>query len=512
MSATVDTAGADGFKMPPGVGVVADQLTGAFVDSANSARKASEAVQLSVQQTAFEMAQAEMVVPRLFLEDPSRILGSAATKHGEVAEVVEVGVRRALDVLHQQTPSATDATGRTAAEDYFLNGIPVQSKFYNGTNNSLGGVLEHMDKYPAFGRDGSYYVIPKDQFEQIKTVLGGDTDGLSEKTVRALLVRARKIEELSGKKFDEVVKPASITYAEAQIVAVPDTLDSRDEELAGTNGGLKADITTAHLPGWQEGLQVSANAAAAGAVFGFVTGSARKFFYEDKNIFKGQFTMKDWAEVGLDAGAAGLAAGVSAAVIYGLTNYANVAAPLAASFVSASRGVGSLVASYHAGALTRDELIDQSFLVCADTAIVGLCTVAAIKSGSVVGAAMGQTLIPLPCVGAVLGALAGKVVAELLLDQVPDVQQLIDAMHAKHKANLSAADAAVCAALEAKYLPVQSFTAFAFDVERNEQLLDASIALSRLHGVDDRLVLKNEDDVLAFLKAPASGVAEGRTA
>ncbi len=59
---------------------------------------------------------------------------------------------------------------------------------------------------------------------------------------------------------------------------------------------------------------------------------------------------------------------------------------------------------------------------------------------------------------------------------------------------------------------MQSFTALAFDVERNEQLLDASIALSRLHGGDDRLVLKNEDDVLAFLKARVPGAAEGRTA
>ena len=67
--------------------------------------------------------------------------------------------------MHNRRADATkDGVGRTAPEDYRVNGVAVQSKYINGTNNSLSHVLEHLEKYKDinFGQDGSYYVIPKD--------------------------------------------------------------------------------------------------------------------------------------------------------------------------------------------------------------------------------------------------------------------------------------------------------------------------------------------------------------
>lgn len=74
--------------------------------------------------------------------------------------------------MHNQKADATfEGVGRTVAADYKVHGVDVQSKYINGANNSLSHVLKHMKdykgNYEAFGKDG-YYVIPKDQYEQIK--------------------------------------------------------------------------------------------------------------------------------------------------------------------------------------------------------------------------------------------------------------------------------------------------------------------------------------------------------
>ena len=125
---------------------------------------------------------------RDFVNDSNHVLGNPTTKHGEYAEQVDINFHNADQIMHNRRADATkDGVGRTAPEDYRVNGVAVQSKYINGTNNSLSHVLEHLEKYKDinFGQDGSYYVIPKDQYEQIKKVLSGDTDGLSAKSIRA---------------------------------------------------------------------------------------------------------------------------------------------------------------------------------------------------------------------------------------------------------------------------------------------------------------------------------------
>lgn len=119
------------------------------------------------------LAQVEKV--RGFLGNPEKILGSDLTKHGEIAEQMEVHIRNARDLLDGKIPTATfEGVGRTAPEDYLIDGLMVQSKFINGINNNLNHVLSHMEKYPNFGRDGSFYQIPNDTYEIIKKIIDGN--------------------------------------------------------------------------------------------------------------------------------------------------------------------------------------------------------------------------------------------------------------------------------------------------------------------------------------------------
>jgi len=101
-----------------------------------------------------------------FVGTPEHILGSKNTKHGEIAEHTDVAFQNAWNVMNGKSKEASfQNVGRTAPEDYVVAGVKVQSKYINGTSNSLSHVLNHLEKYKDinFGRDGSYYVIPKDQ-------------------------------------------------------------------------------------------------------------------------------------------------------------------------------------------------------------------------------------------------------------------------------------------------------------------------------------------------------------
>jgi hypothetical protein len=54
---------------------------------------------ISKQDERFMEALSEVTKVRAFLTDPSRILGSDRTKHGEVAEQVEVYIRNAREII-----------------------------------------------------------------------------------------------------------------------------------------------------------------------------------------------------------------------------------------------------------------------------------------------------------------------------------------------------------------------------------------------------------------------------
>ena len=106
-----------------------------------------------------------LVIALLYGRTPEHILGNPKTKHGEIAENVDVWFHNADQIMHNRKADATfEDVGRTVAADYKVHGVDVQSKYINGANNSLSHVLKHMKdykgNYEAFGKDG-YYVIPK---------------------------------------------------------------------------------------------------------------------------------------------------------------------------------------------------------------------------------------------------------------------------------------------------------------------------------------------------------------
>lgn len=474
---------------------VGDQLIGSAVNALNQARINDEIFTLSRQDIAFDLAREQMQKVRDFVASPGNILGSMSTKHGEIAEQVEVAVRNSEQAIEERLQDAStfratfEGVGRTAQQDYLIDGLDVQSKFINGTNNNLMHVLKHMETYPNFGKDGSFYHIPKDTWQEIQDVLDGKpVEGLKSTTIEAIKAKVAEIERQTQRPFTDVVRPGVSDYKDVQLGKIDETLDKHDQELAKQNDAKRAEIIDDHQPSLAEGMRATAMGAAVGGAFALGTGIYRKY-RDGKNIFRGDFDAQDWQDVGLDSLKGAAVGGVSAGAIYTLTNYASMGAPFASALVTATKGVASLVHSYQRGEIGLDEFTDLGLIVCAESAIVGAMTVA------------GQALIPVPVLGALIGSISGKFMVTVAKSLDGKARQVLQARMDEFARRLDAIEQQVLNRILSEFAALGELTKAAFNVETNRQLLEASITLAQAHGVEDDKIIKNADDLDAFMTA-----------
>lgn len=446
-----------------------------------------ERADLLAQDQAFGNAMQQVNRVRDFISAPEHILGSPLTKHGEIAEQVEVGIRNARSALSQQPMTASDLVGRTAPEDYIIDGVQVQSKFINGTSQNLEHVLGHMHKYDYFGRDGSFYHIPKDHYEIISKVLSGESvPELSTRSVNVILEKVKEIEFESGKPFNEVVQPSISTYSEVQQGMVHATLDQHEQDFVHKNTYLNERIHENHATSLINGMQVTAIATSVGAALSLSAAIYSKY-KDGKNLFKGEFTDEDWKSIGLTGVKGASIGGVTGLSIYLLTGYAEMAAPIAGAVVSSIKGVSSLLVDYQAGRITFDQFIDLGLVVCSESAVVGLTTLA------------GQALIPIPMLGAVIGSLAGKFLAEFVLIRSKDMAQRIQQKMKDFLVTLDTVEKKLVAKINAEYDRLEGLAKIAFDFEYNHNLLMSSINLAKAHGVEDNLLIHNHVELDNFI-------------
>ncbi|RKJ83704.1 hypothetical protein D6R50_24315 [Aeromonas veronii] len=474
---------------------VKDQVTGIVVDQLNQMNQQAMNIQLRAQHIAFEVATEQMQKVRVFIANPSGILGSMSTKHGEIAEQVEVGVRNARQAIEErlQDESLLKATfegvGRTAPVDYMIDNIAVQSKFINGAKDNLDHVLRHLDKYREFGRTDEIYHIPKDHWQTIRDVLDGKpVDDLNEKSIRAIQEKVVAMEQATGRSFDDLVRPGISDYRDVQLGRIEDTLDKYDQELADQNQQKKAEIVDDHRPS----LQGAANAAMIGvAVAGVVTlgTGIYKKYCEGRNIFKGELTKSDWQELGIDTANGALIGGVSAGAIYTLTNFAGMGAPFASALVTAAKGVGSLTLSLQRGEIDIEQFTDLGMIVCAEAAVVGAMTVA------------GQAVIPIPVLGALIGSISGKMLVTVAKGMSDKMIAEINHKKEAFIRRLSEIEQQALARIMAEFDALGDLTKAAFNIQTNQQLLLASVELARAYGVNEALIIATEDELDSFMNA-----------
>lgn len=496
---------------------ISDQTNSTIVDLINSIRQddleraiACIAKQtkshLSTQDMNFARALAQVDHIQQLVNSPNMLLGRMNTKHGELAEQVEVAIQNSKTLLRGMGYCATadpKIVGRTvnAPVDYIIKGAQVQSKFINSETNTLSHVIEHLGKYEkiGFGRDsGSYYHIPKDQYEVIvKALRTGKIEGRRLSSVESIVSKANEIERLTGRNFTDVVRPAHVKYGEVQWGKIDGTIEKirfdineenneivkkiKDESKRKKDGAIQS-----HNPSFGEAAKT---AGVAAAVSGGITLIAN-IYNKTKNGKKIEdFSENDWKDVGLNTADASLRGGVSGLAIYELTNCVGMTAPIAAGTVSAVLGIGELVIRYNKKEITSDELIEQGKLLC-------LNSVAA-----TIGSVVGQQLIPIPVLGAVIGSMAGTYCVDIVTSLLDgeESKEIIDQYSPKKKSDFQGE---LFCQLTGKYGKMLELTNVAFDINANYSLrLLASQELARKSGVSESDILHSIKEVDAYFLA-----------
>ena len=474
---------------------VAAQTSASWVGHDAAIRGEALAGVLGNQDGALGEAMAEMQKVRDFIGSPQHILGNANTKHGEIAEQVHVGFRRATDALHQRPLSATNDVPRTGHVDYLDGGVEIQSKYYNGLRNTLEkGVASHAEQYDPFATGEGRYHIPRDQFEQLRELTEtGTVDGLSQRRIEQLKAQIEDLQRETGRPIEDLIGPGEASYDEVQQGAVHKTVDHEEQQLRKEDERLREQARQEHGPSLAGSLQAAGVGAAVGAGV-TLAGTLWAKHRQGKSPFReGGFSTEDWKDVGLNVATGAGTGAVAGFSVYWLTNSTDLAAPFAGSLVSGLMGIGALLKEHQQGNISAEEFADLSLIVAADAAVVGIAAVA------------GQTLIPVPVLGAFIGSVAGKLVVSAVKDVLGEAEsELVERLRKFETVAIQRLDEALRAMLvelDAHFGRLENLARLAFDEGINTELrMAASVRFAEAVDVRSDHIIRSRDDLDAFMQ------------
>ena len=218
----------------------------------------------------------------IFEQIIARDRGGLKGMHGFIAEVAEVGVRNARNLVNGM-PADTEWINNNGPADLIRNGIQIQQKFVqSGGKLSLNAVEEHLKKYPDFLKDGGKYQIPKDYFEKIqrylamtqeeaKLISSDNADGLSYKQW-AWVQNFFKSGEISINDLE----PSQNAYVSVQSGNIDNTLNDVQNEIEETHHDQQEAAYEQSKPSFAEGAKATAIAAVIEGGTAFVTEVVKK--------------------------------------------------------------------------------------------------------------------------------------------------------------------------------------------------------------------------------------------
>ena len=161
--------------------------------------------------------------------------------------------------------------------------------------------------------------------------------------------------------------------------------------------------------------------------------------------------------------------------------------------MSALTGVGTLLGQREAGEIDDVEFVDLALLVSAESALTCIAAVA------------GQTVIPVPLLGAFVGSVEGKLVESALRGGLGEdaEAELLERLRAYETEAISALDQslrAVVRELDAWFDRLENLMGVASDETVNTQMrLAASIWIAESTGVPAERILRSAGDVDTFM-------------
>lgn len=330
--------------------------------------------------------------------------GGTSGMHGFIAEVAEVGIGNARqNVLGN--PNNYIWSNDNGAVDLIRDGIDIQQKFHQ-SGLSLGAITAHLQKYPYFIKNGGKYQIPKDQYEQIKYLLSVTNEQANKMPTADgtfSLKQWKAVNEFF--KTSEVklenIEPSALDYKEVQRNQIDFTIKNETENIKETDRQLRENARAESMPTLKEGAKVTAISAVIEGGTSFVLAVVNKK-KEGKTLR--MYTSDDWNDILGATGKGTVKGGVRGASIYALSNYTATPAAVANALVTASFGVAEQAHLLRRGELSEVQFIENSENLCLDAAVSGLSSF------------VGQVVIPIPVLGAIIGNAVGTTMYKIAKD------------------------------------------------------------------------------------------------
>ncbi|OYD67293.1 hypothetical protein [Rhodococcus sp. OK302] len=471
-----------------------EQAVAAWVNYLNQLRLDNLLSALNRQDVNLEDALASLhnATRKIDLEVVAANRGGVKGMHGFIAEVAEVGVGNARSQILGKGV-IYEWKNNNGPVDLVRGGVEIQQKFVAaGGRFGLGAIAEHLEKYPDFVESGGKYQIPRDHFEVIQKLhampheeagklltLGGDGPSLKDwARIQAFFEK--------GTVGIESLEPSHLEYHEVQRGAYGATLKAEEGSLRSTDQSLRDEAYQKSKPTLQEGAKATIVAAAieGGTALVLAVVEKRRAGTQLKD-----FTGEDWIDIAGDTGFGVAKGGVRGLSLYWLTNFTATPAAVASSIVTAAFGVAEQANKFRRGEIDELEFIENAELVCLETAV------------SALSSCVGQALIPVPVLGAVIGNTVGIIMYKavssslskreaLLIEHYLGEQRALDEqLAAEYRELIEKLDASM-----ADYLGVLE-RAFSPDVE---VALLGSVELALELGVASEEVLDSDEKVLAY--------------
>lgn len=341
--------------------------------------------------------------------------GGKSGMHGFIAEVAECGIGNARSQVEGKVP-IYEWINDNGPEDLSRGATLIQQKFVQSGNHlSLQAVREHLHHYPDFIDNGGKYQIPADHYEKIKWLLSiskEQADKMPTSTGEFSRTQWKEVHDFfsSGEVPFDSVEPSALDYRSVQKGTYEQTLNQEKESLTERSQERRDAAYQDSKPSLGEGAKATAASAAIEGGMVFCLDIIQK-----KKAGKAirDFDANDWKEIAGDTGVGVVKGGIRGASIYVLTNYTATPAAVANGIVTASFGVAEQANLLRKGKIDQLEFIENAETICLDA------TVSALSSF------VGQAIIPIPVLGAVIGNAVGTMMYQIAKDNLSANEQKI---------------------------------------------------------------------------------------
>lgn len=412
--------------------------------------------------------------------------------HGFIAELAEVGISNARKHIFGHEP-VYQWVNDNGPVDLIRGGVDIQQKFVAaGGRFSLGAIAEHLQKYPDYVKNGGKYQIPRDHFEVIQRL-----HSMPPEEAGKLLSRSgggpsftdwRRIDTFfqQGSIGLESLEPSTLEYLQVQKDVYEATMAAEENRLRTTDRSLRDKAYKKSLPTLQQGVSVTLTAAGFEGGTAFVLAVVTKK-REGKRLR--EFRQEDWLGIAGETGLSIGKGGVRGSSGYVLTNFTATSAAVASSIVSAAFGIAEQANKLRRGEIDESEFIENSELLSLTAAV------------SAVSSFVGQAVIPVPVLGAVIGNTIGTLMyrtvasalskreAELIEHYLDEQRTLDEQLTAEQQEIIQKLDAGI-----SDYLGLLER---AFSPDMQIALL-GSVELARELGVPTDDILDSEEKIRAY--------------